>query len=126
MNNNPLVLFLLETIKRLAVKSPKFFAIWQWILGLLASLTGFPALLRSIKVIHSLPPFLEALSNADVAFAALGGLAVAFLTSQSKPVAVTKEGEIIKKTDQTALPFTAVHETKIATKEGNNQTSDLT
>lgn len=119
-SNNKLILWVIETIKRFGQKNPKFFQIWQYILGFLIAVTGLPDLLKTIKVIHALPAWLEAVSNADAAFGFLGAFLMTYQSAQSKPVAVTEEGQIIKETDQQALPFTALHEVKIATKEGNN------
>lgn len=47
---NPLIAFLQELYQRFIAKSPKFFVIWQWILGAITAVTGIPDLLVELGV----------------------------------------------------------------------------
>lgn len=108
--NNLFINWLAENLKRLFTKSPKFFLVWTWVSGLLVAITGIPEALDFFGVI--LPPALEVLANKAVAMASGGAFFMSLLTTQSTPVALTNDGEMLKKTDENKLPFTSRCEKK--------------
>jgi uncharacterized ion transporter superfamily protein YfcC len=109
---NQLMNFLIELIKRLKTKKPKFFVILQYITGLLGAVTGIPEFLAQFNIV--LPPSLAVLENKYVAWASVGFLIASQLTTQSNPVTVAADGAVLKQTDATRLPFTATNEIKKA------------
>lgn len=112
---NPLLAFLQESLQRLFKKSPKFFRIWQIVLGFTALVTGLPALLESFGIV--LPEALTILQNKIIGAITFGGAIMTMLSTSSTVVGVAPNGEVLKKTDQKALPFTAQNEEKKAIKE---------
>lgn len=108
--------FLQELFTRLATKSPKFFKIFQIISGALVMVTGLPGFFEQIGV--NLPDYLMMFQNKLVAYAAVGSLFASLLTTQSKIVGKTDNGEPIKQTDEKKLPFTAQIEAREAEKKG--------
>jgi hypothetical protein len=118
MKDNQLFDFLRETLNRLFTKSPKFFMIWQIISGLFVFISGLPLLLTQFNI-HLQEPF-ATLSSKAVTFAAIGMLLMSKLTTQSKQVAVTEAGDVLKKTDDQKLPFTSGQEQRIVGNEGVN------
>lgn len=116
MNTNPMVIkFIQEFFQRLFTKSPKFFRVWQLLLSIATIVTGLPELLQYLHI--TLPPSLAILENQTVSIATSAALLMTLLTTQSKPVGVTTTGEVIKKTNETKLPFTATAEQKSAEKK---------
>lgn len=114
--NNLFLSWLQENFKRLSSKSPLFFVWWQRISFALVLITAIPEFLQMFDV--ELPaPFNTYLSKA-VMFCSIGILWMARLSSQSQPVAVVPSGEILTKTDENKLPFTAQAEQKEAEKPG--------
>lgn len=114
--NNLFLSWLQENFKRLSSKSPLFFVWWQRISFALVLITAIPEFLQMFDV--ELPaPFNTYLSKA-VMFCSIGILWMARLSSQSQPVAVVPGGEILTKTDESKLPFTAQAEQKEAEKPG--------
>lgn len=111
-----LLAFLKELFQRFATKSPKFFKVWQWVFGTLTAVTGIPELLNSFNI--TLPSALSIFENKAVAFASAGAFFMSLLTTQSKPIGVTEVGDIVKKTNEDKLPFTAQSEIKTAEKLG--------
>lgn len=103
--NNVLINFLKENLNRIFTKKPRFFAIWQWITGLLMAVTGLPGLLASMNI--NLPAALTTWENKIVAVCAAGFFLSSQLTSASPVVAVTKDGTVLKATDENKLPFTS-------------------
>lgn len=114
---NMTIAFLQELLQRLFTKSPLFFRIWQWISGLTAIVTGLPATLAWFGI--TLPPSMLMLQNKAVTYAALGALLMSKLTTQSKAAGVLPGGDLVKKTDTAALPFTAANEQKKAESNPN-------
>jgi len=114
--NNLFLKWLQENVQRLFTKSPKFFVWWQRIAGALLILTTVPEFLQMFDVELG-PPFNTYLSK-GVMIASATILWMARLSSQSTPVAITKDGEVLKKTDSEKLPFTDIQEKKIAVEEG--------
>lgn len=118
MTNQPMLLaFLQELFKRFATKSPTFFRIWQIVFAVVSAATGIPELLQWFGV--DLPPQLDFLANKVIATASTVGYLMAALTTQSTTVGVTHEGEVVKKTNEVRLPFTAATEAKAAAKMPN-------
>lgn len=115
--NNPLVAFIGEIFSRLKQKSPLFFIIWQWISGAVVAVTGIPEVLTATGV-HLTGVFLQ-VENTAVTVAA--GLVLFFsaLPVKSDTVAVSTNGQPLKSTNQSALPFTAKAENKIASVENH-------
>jgi hypothetical protein len=114
--NNLFLSWLQENIQRFFTSSPLFFKWWQRISYALILITAVPEFLQMFDV-ELPPPFNTYLSKA-VMFCSIGILWMARLASQSVPVAVTNTGEVLKKTDETKLPFTAKVEQAEVIKEG--------
>lgn len=115
MQNQPMLIsFFQELFKRFATKSPKFFRIWQLVLGALTLITGVPELLEYFNV--ALPEGVQVLANKAVAMASSGAFVMSLMTTQSTTVGVTDTGEVVKKTNENKLPFTAHVESKAALK----------
>lgn len=114
--NNLFLSWLQENFKRLSSKSPLFFVWWQRISFALVLITAIPEFLQMFDV--NLPePFNTQLSKVVLA-CSIGILWMARLSSQSQPVAVVPGGEVLTKTDEKKLPFTAQAEQKEAEKPG--------
>jgi hypothetical protein len=114
--NNLFLTWLQENIKRLFSKSPLFFIWWQRISFGLVLITAIPEFLQMAGI--ELPePFNTQFSKIVLA-CSVGILWMARLSSQSVAVAVTPEGDVLKKTDETKLPFTAHAEQTKAEKPG--------
>lgn len=114
--NNLFLSWLQENIKRLFSKSPLFFIWWQRISFALVLITAIPEFLQMAGI--ELPePFNTQFSKIVLA-CSIGILWMARLSSQSTAVAVTPEGDVLKKTDETKLPFTAQAEQTKAEKPG--------
>jgi hypothetical protein len=107
---NPLLSFLQEIFTRLKSKSPKFFVVWQWIFGTLTAIVGLPEFLQmfSIHLPQVFTPYL--------AHAITGASGLLFFMSkmpvETKTLAITSDGAVIKKTDENKLPFTSQAEKK--------------
>lgn len=114
-STNPMITFLQELFMRLSAKSPKFFKVIQFVSGLAAAVTGLPGLLQELSV--DIPDWAEILQNKSVAWASATSLFISMLTVQSKPVSKSEDGDILKRTDEKKLPFTANSEQKAAAKE---------
>lgn len=113
MDNNMLLAFVSEFFQRLFQKSPKFFAILNTISVIVAIVTGLPGFLASVGI--HLPDALAVLQNQIVAWAAIVALIIGKLPTPSTPVGITESGDVLKKTNQKVLPFTASSENKNAT-----------
>lgn len=109
---NPLS-FIIETINRITAKSPKYFRIWQLIMACLA-LAGYSPSILSLFHIHTSAEFVGTTKTIGTYF--MGFFSASLLTTQSKAIAMTESGEILKKTDENKLPFTAKVEEKAAEK----------
>jgi hypothetical protein len=109
-SNNALIQFLQETLLRFSTKSPRFFQIWQYVSGALVLITGLPQLLELMNV--HLPELWSANVNTAVAWASRGLFLMALMTTQSSTVAVDASSNILKKTNEAKLPFTATQEVK--------------
>ena len=119
MQNANVLTFLQENLQRLFVKSPLFFRIWMFISGALVLITGVPDFINMLNINGFVIPDLwnDAVTTA-VGWASRGVFLISLLTSQSKPAAITDQGEIIKTTDTKKLPFTSAVEQKSAVKKG--------
>lgn len=108
--------FFVELWQRLKTKSPTFFRVLQ---AFAASLTfaGFvPSMLQrwfNVEVPGHVITMCE-----DIAKYSIGFLAAAALPVNAPQVSVTETGEILKKTDEKRLPFTAEKEIQQAEKVG--------
>lgn len=117
MNKQPNVLlaFFQELLQRFFTKSPKFFRIWQLITAIGTAITGIPEFLGMFNIV--LPHPYDIFSNKFIAAVSLGMFIMSAATAQSKPVAVFGiTGDVLKKTDEKALPFTAAQESKFNAK----------
>lgn len=114
MPNNQVLNFLQENLQRIFIKSPLFFRIWQIVSGAAVLITGLPDFLNQFDIV--LPEAWQALASKGIAWASSGMFFMTLLTTQSKPVAITETGEVLKKTDESKLPFTAKNEGKVADK----------
>lgn len=112
ITENPVFLFLKETLNRFFTESPLFFRIWNFILGALIIVTGLPTFLVYFNV--GIPEALKVFMDKHVARAAIAVLLMSMLSAQSKTTGVTKEGEAVKQTNPNKLPFTANNENKKA------------
>lgn len=108
--------FLIEIFTRFRKKSPKFFQIWQWILGVVTALTGLPAFLTDLGV--KLPPAALTFENKALGMLTTGMMIMSLMTSQSSITSIVPDGPANKQTDPKLLPFTAAVEVKAAEKEG--------
>lgn len=107
--------FLLEFILRFGAKSPKFFVVFQIIMALLAMLGHLPTTLRNWFDVQMPDHFVTMCK--DIAKYATGAFVMALLPADTKPVARTDDGSILKKTNDKKLPYTAVAEERQAVKE---------
>lgn len=112
ITENPVFLFLKETLNRFFTKSPLFFRIWNFILGALIIVTGLPTFLVYFDL--GVPQAWRVLMDKHVARAAIAVLVMSMLSAQSKTTGVTKDGEAVKQTNPNLLPFTAQNENKKA------------
>lgn len=118
MNQAPgLILWIIENFKRLGTKMPIFFKVWAFISGFGVALTTLPQTISWLGLMNIHIPFLDAHANEIIRYCSTGALVMSFLTSQSKPVGVDQQGNIIKSTDTKKLPFTTASEQKIVDKE---------
>lgn len=115
MQNN-LLLFVQELIQRLFTKSPVFFQIINRISLALILVTGLPGFFEELGI--NLPDWATVLQNKIIAWSAIVSAIISKLTTQSTPIAVTSSGEVLKKTDEKKLPFTAKSEDKASAKPG--------
>lgn len=114
--NNTAVNFIIEFFQRLKTKSPAFFRVLMAIAAFLTFAGMFPSLLQRWFEVE-VPGHIIAMCE-DIAKYAAGFLVATALPVNSVDVGVNSEGEILKKTDEKKLPFTAVKELKQAEKEG--------
>ena len=114
--NNLFLSWLQENIQRFFTSSPLFFKWWQRISYALILITALPEFLQMFDV--ELPPPFNTYVSKAVLFASIGILWMSRLASQSTPVAVSQSGDVLKKTNEEKLPFTAQAEKIEATKEG--------
>jgi len=110
---NPQVLnFFREALNRLRTRSPRFFYILQLLGGSMTLAGKLPTLLDRWTTMHISPEFVNVCN--DIAKFSLGFLMATFLSAETKPTAVTQEGDVLKKLDETKYPFTATSEKKKA------------
>jgi len=121
---NRLLAFLVEIVKRLKSKSPRFFLILQYISAGVTAVTGLPEFLTMFSI--SLPSPLNLLANRTVAICGVVSLVFAKLPIENPTIAVTADGAVVKKTDENKLPFTAQSETKAAQDKGLQSSATLT
>lgn len=114
--NNSLLLFFQEIMKRLFSKSPKFFKIWQILAASTSAVTGLPGFITMLGI--QLPPVLLTLENKTVAIAGLMAWFIARMPIQSPAIVVTTDGALVKKADDSATPFTAQTEKSKALQQG--------
>lgn len=113
--NGQLLNFFKEAWNRLGKKAPMFFSVMKVIGASLALAGKIPWALDRYTNIEPSEQFINLCSDIGYFFA--GVFATSFLPSQSTAVAVTQNGEVIKKTDTEALPFTATSEAKVSDKQ---------
>jgi len=119
MQNANVLSWLQENLQRLFVKSPLFFKIWALISGSLILITGVPDFINMLHINgFEIPNLWDAAITKAVGWASRGVFLMSILTSQSKPAAITDQGEVIKSTDTKKLPFTSAIEQKSAVKHG--------
>ena len=116
MNNTILFDFLREMIQRLGTKSPKFFRVIGIVSAAAALVTGLPGLFQELGI--TLPAWAEIAQSKTISIAATVSFFISKLTTQSAPVAITQSGEILTKTNEEKLPFTAKAEEAAASKPG--------
>lgn len=110
--------FFTELINRLKSKSPKFFKILQLFAALLTFAGYVPSMLKvwfNVQVPDHTITLFE-----DIAKYSAGFFAAAFLPTQSKSVAMTEDGDILKTTNEKTMPFTAAAEVKVEEKKVND------
>jgi len=108
MTTNPLLAYLQELFLRLSTKSPKFFKIIQLVSAIATLVTGLPGLFSELGI--KLPDWATVLQSKTIAFATLTALFISKLPTQSTLMTTTTTGEVLKRTDETKLPFTAANE----------------
>ena len=115
MIDNQFLNFFKEAWYRIGSKSPKFFFVTK-VIGLALALAGkLPWALNRYTNIEPSQQFINLCS--DVGWVFTGVFATSLLPTQSKAVAVTESGDVVKKTDTEALPFTATSEAKVSDKQ---------
>lgn len=115
---NLMVSWIIENFKRLGTKMPSFFKIWAWIGGFALALTSLPQLISQLDAFGiKIPDIFNTKVNEIVKIAGSTVLVMSWLTSQSKPVGVDQNGQVIKATDTQKLPFSAAAEKKIVIKK---------
>jgi len=115
MIDNQFLNFFKEIWFRIGSKSPKFFFVTK-VIGLALALAGkLPWALERYTSVHPSEQFVNLCS--DIGWIFTGVFATSLLPTQSKAVAVTEEGEVIKKTNTETLPFTAKEESKVSDKQ---------
>ena len=102
--NNPLILFLSETLSRLSTKSPKFFRVYKYISGVVIALTGIPSALEYWQVV--LPHPFNIFANQTAGIAATVAFIMASLPVNNITIGQTETGPV-KQVDAEKLPFTA-------------------
>lgn len=125
MQQNPLyqqlLNFLTEFMQRLRTKKPKFFVYMQYGVLLMGSATGLPSLIAQFSQVTGIPivlgPHWTIFENKFIAACSLGFWFASQLTTASK-VTATKDGDVLKATDASKLPFTASLECKKAEVSG--------
>lgn len=115
MTNNLLMQFLQEIFLRFKAKSPTFFVWWQRIAMIVGAVTGLPEFLAQFNIV--LPPSLTILENKTIAICSMVALFMSLMPAQSTTVAISEEGELLKKTDHEKMPFTAKTELKAEIKK---------
>lgn len=114
--NAVVINFFKELLMRLSVQSPLFFQVIKVFTGLLTGANYIPSIMqRWFKI--DMPEHLISICE-DIALVSIGIFAGSFLPADTKPVAVTTSGAILKTTDEKKLPFTAQHEEKQMQKTG--------
>ncbi len=114
-NNNAFILFLKELVLRVSSKSPKFFQILQIISGAFVLITGLPDFLSLLGI--TIPEVWNEHLNTAIAWASRGMFLISLLTTQSKPIGIDVNGNILKSTNETKLPFTDLQEKKQVAKQ---------
>ncbi len=118
MGTSVIINFFTELLNRIRSKSPKFFLVLQ-LIGASLTLAGYvPSMLQQWFNVD-VPGHVISMCE-DVAKYATGFFAAALLPSQSKSVAQTASGDILKTTDENKMPFTAAAEEKAEAKKEND------
>lgn len=107
--------FFREAWNRLGTKSPKFFFVTRIIGFSLAAAGKLPWALNRYTNIEPSQQFINLCGDIGLVFA--GMFATSFLPTQSKAVAITYDGDVVKKTNTEALPFTASAEANVSDKQ---------
>jgi len=113
--NGQLLNFFKEAWNRIGSKSPKFFFVMKIIGASLALAGKLPWALDRYTNVEPSQQFINLCSDVGTFF--MGVFATSFLPSQSRAIAVTEEGDVMKKTDTEQLPFTATSEAKVSDKQ---------
>ena len=106
--------FFKELLNRLRTKSPRFFFILQLFGASLTFASYIPTMLERWTTLIVSQQFINFCE--DIAKYAAGFTLAALLPAESKPMAMTKEGDVLKKLDSETYPFTAKNELKQASK----------
>lgn len=114
-NKNMLVKFFVELIKRYGQKSPKFFRIIGIVASLCAAVSGIPEVISWFT--DTPPDWVITLQNKLVAIASIVGALVAFASVETPAVAQAESGELVKVSNESALPFSTAVEKKAADKQ---------
>jgi hypothetical protein len=111
-----------EMLHRLRTRSPKFFLVLSIFGVCLAALGYVPAAIdrwTNIIVSQNFINFCEDVSNW-----AKGFILATLFASETKPTAMTPEGDVLKKLDEAKYPFTAEVEKKRAEAEATPTVKD--
>lgn len=112
--NTMIPTFFREVLNRLRTKSPKFFYILQLFGASLTFASYVPTMLERWTTLIVSQHFINFCE--DIAKYAAGFTIAALLPAESKPTAMTKDGDVLKKLDSALYPFTAKTEQKQAEK----------
>lgn len=113
--NSQFTNFFRESWNRLGAKSPKFFFVTRIIGFSLAAAGKLPWALNRYTNIEPSQQFINLCGDIALVFAGFAG--ASFFPTQSKAVAVTESGDVMKKTNTESLPFTASAEAKTSDKQ---------
>lgn len=106
--------FFKEFLNRLRTKSPRFFFILQLFGASLTFASYVPTMLERWTTLIVSQHFINFCE--DIAKYAAGFTLAAMLPAESKPTAMTQQGDVLKKLDSGTYPFTANQEMKQAEK----------
>lgn len=114
--NSQLLNWIKELMSRLSSETPKFFKVLQVIAGVITLVAGLPEIMHQNNL--EFPALWSPYANKIISLCGGLTLLIAQLSTKSTLVGVQASGDVLKKTDEKKLPFTAKQEQKSADKHG--------